>query len=176
MTRSISVIAVMALLSGCGASVPLAQRIPGGHQSGEEAAVFEAMDRYMTAISESNLEAQAAMQAPDGMTYQWRPSKGGDMHVTAHPNSFWTDPSRDDGHVYRERYWSPTVMIRGGIAVVWAPYEFWIDGETSHCGVDVVDFVKIDGKWLVSNAMWTVEPDACTELRPVDGTILRPED
>ena len=34
MTRSISVIAVMVLLSGCGGSVPLAQRVPEGHQSG----------------------------------------------------------------------------------------------------------------------------------------------
>jgi hypothetical protein len=176
MNRSVSVIAVMALLSGCGASEPQTQRVPKGHQSGEEAAVLEAMDRYMTAISESNHEAQAAMQAPGGMTYQWRPTESGDMHITAHPNSYWSDPSRDDGRVFRERYWSPSVIIRGGIAVVWAPYEFWIDGETSHCGVDVVDFVKIDGKWLVSNAMWTVEPDACTELRPVDGTNLRPED
>jgi hypothetical protein len=67
-------------------------------------------------------------------------------------------------------------MIRGGLAVVWAPYEFWIDGETSHCGVDVVDFVKIDGKWLVSRAMWTVEPKPCAELRPADPTKIRPED
>jgi hypothetical protein len=176
MNRSISVIAILTFLLGCGTSELLAQGVPSGHQSSEEAAVLEAMDRYMTAISESNYEDQAAMQTPDGMTYQWRPSEGGDMHITAHPNSYWSDPSQDDGRVFRERYWSPTVLIRGGIAVVWASYEFWIDGETSHCGIDVVDFVKIDGKWLVSNAMWTVEPGACSELRPVEGTELRPED
>lgn len=27
-----------------------------------------------------------------------------------------------------------------------------------------------------SSAMWTVEPDACDELRPSDGSNLRPED
>ena len=144
--------------------------------SGEEAAVLEAMDRFMTAISETDLEAQAAMKTRDGMTYQWRPAEGGGMHITAYPNSYWHAPARDDGRVLRERYWSPTVMIRGGIAVVWAPYEFWIDGETSHCGVDVVDFVKVDGEWLVANAMWTVEPEACAELRPSDLSTLRPED
>jgi hypothetical protein len=174
--RSIAILTAIALSSVWGTSGSQAQRIPEGHQSDEETTVLVAMDRYLTAISESDLEAQTAMQAPGGMTYQWRPAEGGGMHITAHPNTYWTDPSRDDGHVYRERYWSPTVMIRGGIAVVWAPYEFWIDGKTSHCGVDVIDFVKIDGKWLVSNAMWTVEPEACTELRPVDPTKIRPED
>jgi hypothetical protein len=47
-----------------------------------------------------------------------------------------------DGMTYRGRYWSPTVLIRGSLAAVWAPYEFWIDGRTSHCGVDVFDCVK----------------------------------
>lgn len=176
MNRSMVLIAVIALLSACASSAPPTQRVPGGHQPDEEAAVLEAMDRYMTAISASDLEAMAAMQTPDGMTYRGRATEGGDMEITAHPNSYWTDPSQDDGHVCRERYWSPTVLIRGGIAVVWAPYEYWIDGETSHCGVDVVDFVKIDGRWLVSNLMWTVEPNACAELRPVGPSKLRPED
>lgn len=174
--RSIGVVAALVLLSGCGGSAPPAQRVPVGHQPTEEVAVLDVMDRYLTAISESNLEAQAAMQTRDGMTYQWRPTAAGGMHITAHPNSYWSDPSRDDGRVLRERYWSPDVMIRGGIAVVWAPYEFWIDGATSHCEVDVIDFVKIDGEWLVADAMWTVEPKACDELRPADVGNLRPKD
>jgi len=76
---------------------------------------------------------------------------------------------------------SRAVLVANGpgarpIAVVWAPYEFWQDGKTSHCGVDVFDLVRIDGEWRVSNSMWTVEPDACTELRPADNSKLRPED
>lgn len=176
MIRGMVLIAVAALLPGCAGSIPAMQRLPGGHQPGEEAAVLEATDRYFKAISEKDYAAQAAMQTSDGMTYQWRPTNDGGMHITAHPNSYWSDPSRDDGRVIRERYWSPSVMIRGGIAVVWAPYEFWIDGKTNHCGIDVLDFVKVDGRWLVANAMWTVEPRACTELRPVETSTLRPKD
>ena len=176
MTRITGLIAILISVSASAASAPPTQYTAEGHQPGEEAAVLELLDRYVTAISETDLDAQAAMQTPEGMTYQWRPAEGGRMEIVANPNSYWTDPSQDDGRVYRERYWSPTVMIRGGIAVVWAPYEFWVDGETSHCGVDVFDFVKIDGKWFVSNSMWTVEPEACDELRPVDTSKLRPED
>lgn len=176
MTRRSGLIPILTFLSACGASAPPMQPIVHGHQPGEEAAVLEALDRYVTAISETDREAQAAMMTPDGMTYVWRPAEGGGMKIVARPNSFWTDPSRDDGRVLRERYWSPTVMIRGGIAVVWAPYEFWVDGETTHCGVDVFDFVTIDGQWRVSNAMWTVESEACAELRPGDPSTLRPAD
>lgn len=156
-----------------GASPP--PTLPAGHQPDGEAAVLAALDRYVSAISASDLQAMATMQTPDGMTYRAAATETGDMEVVGRPNSFWIDPARDDGRAYRERYWSPTVLIRGSIALVWAPYEFWIGGETSHCGVDVFDFVKIDGKWQVSNAMWTVEPDACAELRPDDASDIRPE-
>lgn len=98
------------------------------------------------------------------------------MHITVRPNAYWSDPARNEKRTLRERYWSPSVMIRGGIAVVWAPYEFWIDGKTSHCGIDVVDFVKRDGQWQVANAMWTVEPNACGAMRPGDASMLRPRD
>ena len=162
------------LLSACTTAVPPAPSVPAGHQSGDETAALEAMDRYMTAITESDFEAMAAMQTPEGMTYRARATEGRDMDIVPHPNSYWIDPSQDDGRTYRERYWSPTVLVRGGISVVWAPYQFWIDGETSHCGVDVFDFVKIDGKWIVSNSMWTVEPDACEELQPASASMVRP--
>lgn len=165
MTQAMNRILILALLASC-APLPPTLQPPIGHQPAEEAAVLEAMDRFLTAISASDFQALAAIQRPDGMTYQWRPGPGGAMEISARPNSFWLDPSRKDGRTYRERAWSPTVMIRGGIAVVWAPYEFWIDGTTSHCGIDVFSFVKVDGTWLVANAMWTVEPDACAELRP----------
>jgi len=57
---------------------------------------------------------------------------------------------------------------------VWAPYAFWIDGKTSHCGIDVFAFIKTDSVWRVSNSMWTVEPNACAELRPEDPSKIRP--
>lgn len=59
--------------------------------------------------------------------------------------------------------------------MVWAPYEFWIDGRTSHCGIDVFSFIKVGEEWHVANSMWTVEPDACPELRPADSASIRPK-
>ena len=147
-----------------------------GHQPDERDAVLAAMDRMMLAISANDPEAMAALQTPEGMTYRAAVTDGSSMDIVARPNSYWIDPARRSEATYRERYWSPTVLIRGDIAVVWAPYEFWIDGETSHCGIDVFDFLKIDGEWRVSNSMWTVEPDACPELRPLDDAQIRPAD
>lgn len=147
---------------------------PAGHQPGEEAAVLATVDRFMAAISANDLEALAALQAPDGMTYRARAVEGGGWEVVGRPNSYWVDPARKGGPVVRERYWNATILVRGSIALVWAPYEFWRDGRTSHCGVDTFDLVKVDGRWRIANMMWTVEPEACGELRPRDAAAVRP--
>lgn len=142
----------------------------------EKAAVLDVMDSYLAAVSSGNLAAMKQLQTPEGMTYRAKSSADGSVEVVPHPNSWWVDPARKEGHALRERYWAPTVLVRGSIAVVWAPYEFWIDGKTSHCGIDSFDFVKVGGRWLVANAMWTVEPDSCPDLRPRSPTELRPAD
>jgi hypothetical protein len=173
--RTIRLVALAVLSTSCASGRAPATPAPAGHQPAEEAAVLAAMDRFMRAISTNDIEAMAALQMPDGMTYVARPTGGG-MAIVSRPNSFWTDPARKDGRALRERYWSPTVHVRGLIAQVWAPYEFWIDGRTSHCGIDVFDFVKVEGEWRLANAMWTAEPDACDELRPADRSAMRPAD
>ena len=147
-----------------------------GHQGDEAAAVLAVMDAYMHEISANDLQAMEARQTPEGMTYRVRRREDGGWEVVARSNMYWVAPERADERTYRERYWAPTVLVRGAMAVVWAPYEFWINGDTTHCGVDVFTFVKIDDVWKVANSMWTVEPNACDELRPVDASSVRPTD
>ena len=176
MTRIPSLIAILVVLSSGAPPAHPGRPVQPGGVSTEDAAVLAAMDRYLTAISTQDVQAMAAMQTPEGMTYRARRADADHWDIVAHLTSYWADPAHVDARTRRERYWSPTVMVRGAIAVVWAPYEFWIDGNTSHCGVDVFDFVRIDGVWLVSGAMWTVEPDACAELRSADASSIRPAD
>jgi hypothetical protein len=164
----------VAILTAC--KPPEAWIQPAGHQASEEAAVLAVMDAYMLEISANDLTAMDARQTAEGMTYRHVVREDGSWDVVARSNKYWVAPERADEHSYRERYWSPTVMIRGSMAMVWAPYEFQTDGVTSHCGVDVFSFAKIDGVWKVSNSMWTVEPNACAELRPIDPNAIRPSD
>lgn len=174
MTRNIlpARVALALTLAAC-AAPPAPRPPPVGHQPAGEAAVLAAMDAYMQAITSGDREAMAALQTPEGMT--WRANLAADGgEPVGRPFAWWRDPARANDRPVRERYWSPTVLVRGPIAVVWAPYEFWIDGATSHCGIDLFSFVQVDGRWLVSGTMWTVEPEACGTLRPSGVEELRP--
>ena len=57
----------------------------------------------------------------------------------------------------RERMWNPEVRIRGAIATIWTPYDFWTDGKFSHCGIDAFDLVKTDEGWKISGGGYTIE-------------------
>lgn len=173
MNRAIPLVLSLPLAACATASRPAG---PTGHQRTEEAAILTAMDAYMHEISANDLAAMKARQTPEGMTYRHRARDDGGWEVLHRSNMEWVAPDMASEQTFRERYWSPTVLIRGPMALVWAPYEFQIDGRTSHCGIDVFSFSKIGGVWKVSNSMWTVEPTACAELGPTDPAQIRPRD
>jgi hypothetical protein len=59
--------------------------------------------------------------------------------------------------VMRERIWNPEIKIQGRLATIWAPYDFWIDGKFSHCGVDAFDLIKTEKGWKIAGCVYTLE-------------------
>ena len=65
------------------------------------------------------------------------------------------------GPALLERLWDPHVMIQGPLAVVWTPYDFHVDGEFSHCGIDAVSLVQTGDGWKISSIAYTRETEGC---------------
>jgi hypothetical protein len=61
-----------------------------------------------------------------------------------------------------ERIHDPLVRIDNDLAVVWAPFEFRIDGKLDHCGGDLFTLVHNDGKWLIGSLAATLRKDCGT--------------
>lgn len=58
-----------------------------------------------------------------------------------------------------ERIHDPLVRIDHDLAVVWAPFEFLVDGKVDHCGTDLFNLVRTDGKWLIASIADTGRKD-----------------
>jgi len=58
-----------------------------------------------------------------------------------------------------ERIHDPLVRIDNDLAVVWAPFEFLVDGKVDHCGTDLFNLVRTDGKWLIASVADTGRKD-----------------
>jgi hypothetical protein len=136
----------------------------------EDAAVLATVDRFFVALAGNDFATLTGLRLPGSANIVERPAASGGTTLTR--REFKPDSLKPGK--YLERYWDPVVHVRGGIAVVWAPYEFWLDGKTSHCGIDMFELAKVEGAWRIADIMWTVEPDACPALRPSDPGRMRP--
>jgi hypothetical protein len=58
-----------------------------------------------------------------------------------------------------ERIHDPLIRIDHDLAVVWAPFEYLIDGKLDHCGTDLFNLVRVEGKWLIASVADTGRKD-----------------
>ncbi|HJT70397.1 MAG TPA: nuclear transport factor 2 family protein [Terriglobales bacterium] len=64
-----------------------------------------------------------------------------------------------DADRIEERIHDPLVRVDHDLAVVWAPFEFLVNGKVDHCGTDLFNLVRKDGKWLIASVADTGRKD-----------------
>lgn len=134
-------------------------------QSDDREVILAVMEKAFAAVHSNNPDDWRAIQLAEGTSLSFRPGPKGrpeELEMQISNNEGFLADLKPDGHDYMERWTGePTILVHGPIAVIWGEYEFWIDGEISHCGVDSVDLVKVEGEWKIANFMWTVEKENC---------------
>ena len=60
-----------------------------------------------------------------------------------------------------ERIVFDIVKVDGPLAMVWAPYEFYYQGNFSHCGIDCFQLVRNKGKWKIQYLIDTRRKEGC---------------
>lgn len=61
-----------------------------------------------------------------------------------------------------ERISFETVKVDGALAIVWAPYNFYYNGQFSHCGMDSFQLVRFGNGWKIQYIIDTRKKDGCT--------------
>ena len=128
----------------------------------EHEVIIKTIDKFFLAINTSDAELTRQLVLPDAMNYTVGENQDGQWQLRSIPQTYYLDQSNYGPEKITERYWSPTLLIDNHIAVFWAPYDFYIDGEFSHCGIDAFDLVKVDDTWKIGNASWTRQKIGCT--------------
>ena len=62
-----------------------------------------------------------------------------------------------------ERIHDPLIRIDNDLAVVWAPFEFLSDGKVDHCGTDLFNLIRVDGRWLIASVADTGRKDCAAK-------------
>ena len=125
----------------------------------EYAAVKLVIDNFFESINTGNGELLASLNVDGAQIFNIREDTVGEYEFVE--RSWFSAENFNSDTQLTERYWDEELLISNVLAVFWAPYDFYVDGEFSHCGIDVLNLIKIDDGWKIGHAMWTIQRPDC---------------
>jgi hypothetical protein len=113
----------------------------------EEQAVLAPVNAMFDGMAKRDAAAIKEPLLPGGTMVLMRDGKPAQMTFEA----FADRVGRPGTSHIEERIHDPLVRIDNDLAMVWAPFEFLVDGRVDHCGTDLFNLVRQDGKWLIAS-------------------------
>jgi len=110
-----------------------------------DTAVLAPVQTFFAAMSRYDQAGMRAQVLPTGMATLMR--QGKPVQLTL---GDFVDHVKPGKARIEERIHDPQVRVDNNIAVVWAPYVFLLDGKPHHCGTDVFNLARVDGRWLIT--------------------------
>jgi hypothetical protein len=145
------------VLSICGALAAAFQTASLHAATPEEQAVLAPVTAMFDGMAKRDAAAIKEPTLPGGTMVLMRDGKPTLMTF----EDFATRVGKPGTTKIEERIHDPLVRIDNDLAVVWAPFEFLVDGKVDHCGTDLFNLVRKDGKWLIASVADTGRKD-CT--------------
>ena len=127
-----------------GLMVELKDPVPSA--SIEEKAVLASFQAMLEGLGKRDKAAMMAQMLPGGSAVLMRKGRPSQMSF-----EMLTDRLSQPGQAtHEERIHDAVVHVDGDVATVWAPFEFLVDGKIDHCGRDIANLVRIDGRWVIA--------------------------
>jgi hypothetical protein len=144
-----------------GIAVLLLASLTGNAQQShpEYPAVKLVIDNFFESINTGNGELLASLEVEGAQILNIAEETAGEYEFAA--RTWFSAENFSSDTQLTERYWDEELLISDVLAVFWASYDFHVDGEFSHCGVDVLNLIKIEGEWKIGHAMWTIQQPGC---------------
>jgi hypothetical protein len=116
-------------------------------QSAEEQAVLAPIHAMFDGMAKRDAAAIKAPTLPGGTMVLMRDGKPAQTTF----DDFAERVGKPGKTQIEERIHDPLVKIDNDLAVVWAPFDFLVDGKVDHCGTDLFNVVRVDGKWTIAS-------------------------
>lgn len=136
----------------------------GGAQavSNDTARVIAVADSALAAITRGDAVGLTELMVPEAVMFPTSTRNGATSYRVRTREAQRTAPLA--GVV--ERGFAPRAMVSGGIAMVWFPYDLYLNGAWSHCGADVFTMVKVGAAWRIASLAWSAEQPPVCERHP----------
>jgi hypothetical protein len=121
----------------------------------DEQAVLVPINAMFDGMAKRDAAAIKAPTLPGGTMVLMRDGKPAQMTFEA----FADRVGKPGKTQIEERIHDPLVRIDNDLAMVWASFDFLVDGKVDHCGTDLFNLLRTDGKWLIASVADTGRKD-----------------
>jgi hypothetical protein len=123
--------------------------------------VLAVADSALKLISSENFQELSELMVEEAVSYTVSVNDG-EYRLRVRTWAESRDIKTDDDIV--ERGFDPTVLVSGPLATVWYPYDFYLNGDWSHCGVDVFVLGLTENGWRILSMAWNaMQPPNCDQ-------------
>jgi hypothetical protein len=123
--------------------------------SADQKAALACFQAFLDGLGRRDKAAMTAQLLPGAEAVLMRKGKPVQMTLEA-----LTDRLSQPGAESREeRIHDAVVLIDADVGTIWAPFEFLTDGKIDHCGRDIANVVRIEGRWVIA----AIEDNSRTE-------------
>lgn len=127
----------------------------------DETAVMAPIDAMFAGLAARDSAAISAQLRPEGGATVAAEKPDGSRSIRHLSWAEYTAGIKPGPEKLEERLTDPAIEVDGDIAMVWAPYTFYIDGKVHHCGIDHFDLVREAGAWKILNVTWSQRTTGC---------------
>ena len=129
-------------------------------ETGERGRLVALVQSFFDAMTDRDAAHMTSLLTTDGIFYGYRDDADGLSIVQLTHQSYVENLAAGEQRLV-ERFWEPEILLHDRMAVVWTPYDLYIDGVFSHCGIDNFNFLKTDDGWKITGIVFSIERDGC---------------
>jgi hypothetical protein len=131
-------------------------------QADERAAVLATVQQLFDALTARDEAAIRGIVLPEGHITR-HAARDGEAVLRTGTWEEWIGQIMGSTRRLEERAVDSEVRVRGNLAAVWMEYDFLVDGVRSHCGANLLDLARVDGRWKILNVSYTAETEGCAD-------------
>lgn len=130
---------------------------------------IDAVNTFFAAMSKNDADLAASVMLEDGVLYGYAEGAENSDLIRLSIGQFLEGWKTHTDSVL-ERIWDVEVIVHQRLAVAWTPYDFFVNGDFHHCGVNSFNLIRMGDGWKITGITFSMETESCEEspLGPPD--------
>jgi len=130
-------------------------------QSTEEVVKNTIIDFFDGFHKGDSLKLTSVLMKDTKLQSAFKTKEGQDKLMSTPIDKFVASLIKPRKDVYEERLLSYKILVDGNMAHVWTPYEFYINSQLFHCGVNSFQLFNDNGQWKITYILDTRRRTGC---------------